>query len=996
MRPRTFQALFTRAGCFRAEGRLAEAVDDFATACRYDATLADAKKEWLQAHKELAKATGDHQHFSRVEVLALVAEMNRAHTAVQEAISELGQRLLLAMRERQMEQHLPFLAAHELVRQHGLPADPILDFDLTAEAFQELLGHFEDDDEVMESAQSMLHPPGRGDPARARQITIPQILEAHKVMVQELETLLSQFKNLSAQELDRVDCKASSRSLLIWSSAVLTRPELIEATAELQTYLGVSRLQLQPEDVEEAILTNEMELQNDADFVKCSEAFLQVTNLLSIPPPVPPAFGHFQEDLASLMQELLTAAAELSKKFHLTHKLAPAEGGSREELIEMAVSFLSQTAARPAAEKDKFLADKGLSPDDIQEAYRRLEQRGSGGPGGRQSGPGQGHGPQPPGGPQPSGPQAPTGPAPPSSPLPPRRPQLPAPTYPSPSPGYQAMPPPYPSGSPYQAPPVPPFAMPPMLYQGYPPEPPSGGPWWAWLLGGLGAGLVGTFLVNPFKPEDFNFSEAASWLSDGSLPAPKSAEPLESGKSDPTPQADGKASLEELLALLRKQSEEAKNNVEMCAKTLQTTQEQHQKMFAEMQKALQTVVTQKSSKPQTMELSASTIQALAAMIQGAGSDGTSSKSLHAVASAPALATKCSSPSGPASPAPAGQPRSVRDFFDATNGCLQKLVAESNSKAEAAKSLSTLAMVLLNLLKDPSSEKNRKVNTSSSRFSEIFRNNSAAAKLLQLAGFNFQHPNFVFGDQAEQNTEDAQRTLELVQDAQRNLDQTWASRPEPQAVPLGEAAPAPGAAASASTPAPAPAAAPAAARPWARPSAAQQWASQARDIQSEEAAQASTSAGSSSAPPGPTPAHPAETLPPAIAHPAEAPGPAAPVPHLPNPTPPLLTGPPMQQQHMHLPIAHPAQAAAVVTAAHPAEGMSQPPAQPQPAAHPAETPQAAHPAESQNPLAAQAAHPAEAHAAHPAEVPMVHPAESTHAEIAAPVDSGASEEPQSGG
>lgn len=270
MDPKCVKALFTRAGCFRAEGRLAEAVDDFATACRYDATLADAKKEWLQAHKELAKATGDHQHFSRVEVLALVAEMNRAHTAVQEAISQLGQRLLLAMRERQMEQHLPFLAAHELVRQHGLPADPILDFDLTAEAFQELLGHFEDDDEVMESAQSMLHPPGRGDPARARQITIPQILEAHKVMVQELETLLSQFKNLSAQELGRVDCK------------------LIEATAELQTYLGVSRLQLQPEDVEEAILTNEMELQNDADFVKCSE------------------------DLASLMQELLTAAAELN------------------------------------------------------------------------------------------------------------------------------------------------------------------------------------------------------------------------------------------------------------------------------------------------------------------------------------------------------------------------------------------------------------------------------------------------------------------------------------------------------------------------------------------------------------------------------------------------------------------------------------------------------------------------------------------------------------
>jgi len=84
----------------------------------------------------------------------------------------------------------------------------------------------------------------------------------------------------------------------------------------------------------EAILTNEMELQNDADFVKCSEAFLQVhlmcllqasqvaqvrilagyweDKLMLDSTGVPPAFGHLQEDLASLMQELLTAAAELN------------------------------------------------------------------------------------------------------------------------------------------------------------------------------------------------------------------------------------------------------------------------------------------------------------------------------------------------------------------------------------------------------------------------------------------------------------------------------------------------------------------------------------------------------------------------------------------------------------------------------------------------------------------------------------------------------------
>ncbi|CAE7593364.1 unnamed protein product [Symbiodinium natans] len=366
--------------------------------------------------------------------------------------------------------------------------------------------------------------------------------------------------------------------------------------------------------------------------------------------------------------------------------------------------------------------------------------------------------------------------------------------------------------------------------------------------------------------------------------------------------------------------------------------------------------------------------------------------------------------------PRPSPLSLRESFDAINSCLQRLVAESNSKAEAAKSLSTLAMVLRNLLNDPSSEKNRKVNTSSTRFSEIFRNNSAAAELLKLAGFQFQHPNFVFGDNG-QSTEGAQRTLDLLQEAQRNLDQTWTSKPpgapgtlagsappgapatpeEEARAPTGAAQAVTTAPAGPATTVPAPAASVAAARPWARASAAQQWASQARDIGSEEAgglqAGLPSSGSAGSVPtdrptPSPTPAHPAETLPsvpppnPPIAHPAEASGPAtAPAHH---------TGP-----QMHLPIAHPAQAA-VVTAAHPAEGMTQPQPQqpqPQPAAHPAEA-QAAHPAESQN---LPAARPAETHAAHPAEVPqMAHPAESTLATHEAPADTGASEEPQSGG
>jgi hypothetical protein len=115
---------------------------------------------------------------------------------------------------------------------------------------------------------------------------------------------------------------------------------------------------------------------------------------------------------------------------------------------------------------------------------------------------------------------------------------------------------------------------------------------------------------------------------------------------------------------------------------------------------------------------------------------------------------------------------LRESFDATNASLQRVVTESNTKQEATKSLNTVAMILSNFLKDPSSDRNRKVNTSGSRFSEIFRNNSAAGELLKLAGFQYQHPNFVFNETGQINAEGAQRTLDLVQEHRPNLVHPW--------------------------------------------------------------------------------------------------------------------------------------------------------------------------------------------------------------------------------
>ena len=239
------------------------------------------------------------------------------------------------------------------------------------------------------------------------------------------------------------------------------------------------------------------------------------------------------------------------------------------------------------------------------------------------------------------------------------------------------------------------------------------------------------------------------------------------------------------------------------------------------------------------------------------------------------------------------------------------MTESNTKQEATKSLNTVAMILSNFLKDPNSDRNKKVNTSGARFSEIFRNNSAAGELLKLAGFQYQHPNFVFNE-AGQNAEGAQRTLDLVQEAQRNIDQTWSTRENrqtpvtPAPVPSTGATVAPAAAAATPlTPGPVnPAGAnstPEAARPWASrqppPGAPQAWVNMTRDI-NEDPPQA---------PVGPAPAHPAETLPPAIAHPAESE--ARPVE---RPVPVAApTQPSFTPQQMHLPIAHPAQAASVL-------------------------------------------------------------------------------------
>lgn len=245
----------------------------------------------------------------------------------------------------------------------------------------------------------------------------------------------------------------------------------------------------------------------------------------------------------------------------------------------------------------------------------------------------------------------------------------------------------------------------------------------------------------------------------------------------PSLEDDPKAKFEDLLATLQQHSEEARESSAVLKKCMQQQQEQYTQVFGEIQKFMQSQTQQKAQKPQPMELSAATIQTLAGLMQPAAPNLDPPERCDDVNAPGSVA-----PSGiaPASaPAPAN---TLRASFDAINQNLQRLVHDSASKAEAGKAMQTTLMVLQNVLNNPGSEKHKKVNTSSSRFKELFSAGGAAAELLKLAGFQYQEPNFIFA--SEQGMDVLQRVRDLLTDGQKNLDQLWAGRPAVDLVPEG--------------------------------------------------------------------------------------------------------------------------------------------------------------------------------------------------------------------
>eukprot|EP00931_Biecheleriopsis_adriatica_P050519 TRINITY_DN29256_c0_g2_i1.p1 TRINITY_DN29256_c0_g2~~TRINITY_DN29256_c0_g2_i1.p1 ORF type:complete len:520 (-),score=147.46 TRINITY_DN29256_c0_g2_i1:16-1575(-) len=266
LEPQNVKALFHRGAAHLGSGDAEKAVEDLARAVALDPATDEARAELRRARatRKMKQGEGKDKHeadLSKLEVLALLAEVARVQEITQSKISALAHKLV-EDRAGSGEQ-LSLIEAHVQILHLGLPDDPTRDYGLDLESFQQLLLGYEDDEEVMMAARKALHPEGKGDAVRASQITFDKIIEIHQVMVKEMQKVLDQIEKLGDDTRSFICGKA------------------LENTAELLVSLGVEQqLAVQSEDVEQAVMMYEIRLREDPEFNRCSEELARMMGLL--------------------------------------------------------------------------------------------------------------------------------------------------------------------------------------------------------------------------------------------------------------------------------------------------------------------------------------------------------------------------------------------------------------------------------------------------------------------------------------------------------------------------------------------------------------------------------------------------------------------------------------------------------------------------------------------------------------------------------------------
>mmetsp|Transcript_6234 Transcript_6234/g.14912 ORF Transcript_6234/g.14912 Transcript_6234/m.14912 type:complete len:504 (-) Transcript_6234:44-1555(-) len=200
---------------------------------------------------------------TRQQILELLEQTAHVQGIVQQEISTLARTLVSEKPDRKKKKQMSFLDAYNKMLELKLPKDPLERHGLTEAGFQQLLHQYEEDAEVMESAQLLLHPTGKGDPERAKELKVVKIIEIHQFMVTEMQKVIQEFRQIPSDVRRTFTGKGC------------------ETTAELLVSMAVEqRLAVRCEDVEQAVILHENELQANADFARCTDQLAELMHQL--------------------------------------------------------------------------------------------------------------------------------------------------------------------------------------------------------------------------------------------------------------------------------------------------------------------------------------------------------------------------------------------------------------------------------------------------------------------------------------------------------------------------------------------------------------------------------------------------------------------------------------------------------------------------------------------------------------------------------------------
>eukprot|EP00933_Yihiella_yeosuensis_P081363 TRINITY_DN94958_c0_g1_i1.p1 TRINITY_DN94958_c0_g1~~TRINITY_DN94958_c0_g1_i1.p1 ORF type:complete len:530 (+),score=163.63 TRINITY_DN94958_c0_g1_i1:132-1721(+) len=258
---------------------------------------------------------------SRSQVLDVLEKTIEVQGVVQVEVSKAARKVAGEKGEKtegkkSKKKSMSFLEASERIAELKLPKEPLEDMGISDTDFQKLLMEYEEDEEVMMKAQLLIQPPGKGDPERAKSITLDKIIEIHQFMVTQMQKVLTEFLQLDADTRRQFSGKAC------------------ETTAELMVSVAVEQqMHVHCEDVEQAVIQHEATLQQNQEFARCTE------------------------QLASMMQHLTTAAQTRVEK---------------EQFIKV-LKHMGESSLKAKGFAKKLYEDYRSKSCGIKEAYERFE-----------------------------------------------------------------------------------------------------------------------------------------------------------------------------------------------------------------------------------------------------------------------------------------------------------------------------------------------------------------------------------------------------------------------------------------------------------------------------------------------------------------------------------------------------------------------------------------------------------------------------------------------